>query len=147
MKNGSKTYKECIATIYKTNEEQDVAILKINEKGEYPFIPMAASVPSVLTPVIMGGYPYGASRLNDISFSEGVIQSINKDAALKEGKETVDRIYVDIVGVPGNSGSALISKTTGEVVGIYSGASIHRQHGVTHEMKYAMPIKYAWDLL
>lgn len=147
LKNGSKTYKECFAKIYKTNKEQDVAILKIDEKGEYPFIPMSSSIPNALTPVIMGGYPYGASRLNDISFSEGVVQSINKDSALKEGQETVDRIYVDIVGVPGNSGSALINKATGEVVGIYSGASIHHQHGIAHEMKYAMPIKYAWELL
>ena len=111
------------------------------------FFCLAKTIPEVLTPVIMGGYPFGASRLNDISFSEGVVQSTNKDAALKEGKEKVDRIYVDIVGVPGNSGSALISKKTGEVVGIYSGASLHRQYVTTHQMKFAMPIKYAWDLL
>ena len=144
LNNGLKTYKEYKASICKANKDKDVAIIKIDELDiKTPYLMMSTYLPKELTPVIMGGYPYGASRLNSISFSEGLVQSINKDSYIND----IDKIYLDIHGVPGNSGSAVIDKTSGEVVGIYSGASISRRDGITSEMNYAMLINYAWELI
>ena len=145
---GEKINKEYKAKLFKKDSLHDAALLIVEEKDhEFPYFLLAESYPDRLTPVIMGGYPFGASRLNNISFNEGTIQSVNKDSKLKDDMDTVDRIYVDINGVPGNSGSALLDKQTGEVLGIYSGASVHWQQGIAHQKKYAMPIKYVWDLL
>lgn len=148
LQSGEKVNKEYKVSLVKKDALHDAALLIVQEKDHtFPYFLLAENYPEVLSPVMMGGYPFGASRLNNISFNEGTIQSINKDSKLKDEQDTVDRIYVDINGVPGNSGSALVDKATGEVLGIYSGGSVHWQNGAAHMKKYAMPIKYVWDLL
>lgn len=148
LTSGEKVYKEYKATICKTNKDRDVAVIRITDLDiKTPYFKLSEKLPEVMTSIIMGGYSFGASRLNSISFSEGFVQAINKDTQLIGELKNIERIYVDIKGVPGNSGGAIISKETGEVLGVYSGASIHRQQGVTHEMKFAMPIQYVWDLI
>ena len=148
LANGSKIYKEYNAKLYKTSKDHDAAIIVIENKDyEFPYFKLAEHDSSELDEVVMGGYPFGASRLNNISFNEGRVQSFNKDKRLAEGQDKIDRIYVDLHGVPGNSGSAVIDKKTGRVIGIYSGASLGTKDGFTSELNYAMPIKYVWDLL
>jgi len=146
--NGNKVYKEYNAKIVKTNKEHDCALIRIAEEGEeFPYFLLSKNKAEPLEPIIMGGYPLGASRLNNISFNEGKTQSINKDSKFSKEERIVDRIYVDISGVPGSSGSAVINKNSGECIGIYSGASLTRQQNVTSEVSYAMPISYVWELL
>ena len=85
----------------------------------------------------------GKSRFNDISINQGRIQSYNKDSKLEDSD--LERIYVDLKGECGNSGSALVDLISGRVIGIFSGASIDREANAV--INYAIPIKYVYDLI
>ena len=55
------------------------------------------------------------------------------------------RIYLDLSGTHGNSGSAVLEVETGRVIGIFSGASVDR--GANAELNYAVPSDYIWGLI
>ncbi len=82
-----------------------------------------------------------------MSINKGAIQSYNRDTALEKDEKEIDRIYVDMQGRPGNSGSGVIDVTTGKCIGIYCGAAVGRQDGMSYTMGYAVQIKYLWHLI
>ena len=63
-----------------------------------------------------------------------------------EEKEVL-RIYLDMTGQPGNSGSAVIDKKTGCLIGVFSGASVSTEKYFEHEINFAIPVKPLWDLI
>ena len=85
----------------------------------------------------MAGYPFGKSTLNEASFNEGKIQCIN---SLSNGRRAC---YTDLSGMHGSSGSGVIDKKTGRLIGVFSG-SIARG---MDEINYFVPIKFLWDLI
>ena len=78
---------------------------------------------------------------------QGKVQSYNKDSKLKNGLDEVERLYLDLFGVPGNSGSGIINKENGRIVGIFAGSSIDRSVSMTFELNYAIPVSYLWNLI
>lgn len=146
---GKKINKKYDASIIGFDEHSDVGLIKINNPDlDFTYYQLATSDynPSLLTEVVMGGYPLGGERFDKISLNEGKIQSINKDSMLGERKD-IDRVYVDLTGVPGNSGGGVIEKATGKVIAVYAGASIGWQQGISHTLNFGIHLKYLWDLM
>ena len=134
------------AQIIAADKDNDVAVIKINRQDEtlpyFTLLKPDESYPSLLTDVIMGGYPLGKSRFHQITLTTGKVQSINRDERL-EGN--MKRIYLDLSGTHGNSGSAVVDVKTARVIGIFSGASVDRNANA--EINYAIPTEYIWALI
>ena len=58
----------------------------------------------------------------------------------------MELIYLDIMGHPGSSGSGVIDKSTGRLIGIFVGVSIHHSDP-SLKIRRAIPVKYLWKLL
>ncbi len=146
LANGNKIVVNEKANIIAADKAHDVAVIKIDRGDEtLPYFTLARpdeGDPKVLSDVIMGGYPLGKSRFHDITLTTGKVQSINRDELL-EGD--MRRIYLDLSGTHGNSGSAVIDVKTARVIGIFSGASIDRNANA--EINFAIPTSYIWDLI
>ena len=146
LANGRRLMVDSKAQIIAADKEHDVAVIKIDKEGEeMPYFTLSRPDdpdPALLTNVIMGGYPLGKSRFHQITLTTGKVQSINVDEHL-EG--SMKRIYLDLSGTHGNSGSAVIDVNRARVIGIFSGASVDR--GANAELNFAVPTKYIWDLI
>lgn len=145
---GQSICKDYAASVIATNEVTDVAIIGIlNPDMEFPYYPLKqenSSYPKLMTEILMGGYPFGGSRFESITITEGKIQSINKDNRVGDN---IVKFFVDISGQPGSSGSGVIDKKTGECVAVFSGAATEEISGLKLTMNYAIPISYLWLLL
>ena len=145
-----KITKDYLAEIIDLDEKNDVAIIGIIKKEmDYPYFSIEQEdyLPSIGEEIAMGGYPFGEKRLSEISINEGRVQCINKDSYLPDGYNDLLRIYLDMNGYPGNSGSPVINKHAGKVIGIFNGASIGSSKNMKHAINFAIPIKPLWDLL
>lgn len=147
---GKKIKKTYNAEVVGLNEETDTGLIKICDPGEneFTFYPLEGKnvLPSILSSVVMGGYPLGGERFEKLSINEGKVQSINNDKRIDEEKG-IDWIYVDLTGSAGNSGSGVIDKNTGRCIGIYAGASLGYSGNVQFKLNRSIPIKYLWDLI
>lgn len=132
------------------DENTDVALIKIREPDmEFSYYRLADKdyEATPLTRIAMAGYPLGSKRFESISINEGKVQSYNKDTHLRGELSKIERIYVDLTGHPGNSGSGVINTQTGECIGVFAGASLDRTETPIVEMNFAIPVKYLWDLI
>lgn len=148
---GKKTTKSYSAAIVGFDKVSDVGLIQLQNVGDdefvfYPLLTEGKKI-SLLSQVIMGGYPLGGERFEKISLNEGKAQSYNRDRKLPDGRDDIERLYVDLFGVPGNSGSGVIEKSSGICVGIFAGASVERVYQTTYELNYAIPLDYLWKLV
>ena len=149
-KNNQKINKLYEADIIDIDTVNDVAIIGILKRElAYTSFPLMAKdyLPNCGKDIIMPGYPFGQKRFSEISFNEGKVQSINRDNYLSKEEKDVQRIYVDMSGQPGNSGSPVVDKNTGAVIGIFAGAAISKSGVVVSEINYAIPVKPLWELI
>lgn len=149
-RNGQKTKKSYEAEVIDLDSVNDVAIIGILKRDMgYESFPLADidHLPNCGDKTMMSGYPFGQSRLSEISFNQGIVQSINKDVFLDDKEKDVERIYIDMTGQPGNSGSPVVDIKNGTVIGIYTGASISRTHDIVNQIQCATPVKPLWDLI
>jgi len=129
------------------DHDNDVAVIKLvglrNTPEYYPLAKRSDKDLLPLTEIAMAGYPYGGKRLPQISFNEGMTQSVNPD---HEGHKIV---LCDLSGHGGNSGSGVISKSSGRVVGVFSGSLLQPLGSTSgvEEINYYRPIEFVWDIL
>lgn len=91
----------------------DLAVLKIMEKGKYPYLPPARSDDLMLgESVIAIGNPLGLGH----SITTGIVSSLKRRIQIDEQRSSVF-IQTDALINPGNSGGPLIN-INGELVGI-----------------------------
>lgn len=57
----------------------------------------------------------------------------------------MERYYIDTTGLHGNSGSPVISKIDGRMIGVFSGSVTPPMDGNLDELNYFYPIRYFWD--
>ncbi len=90
------------------------------------------------------GFPLGAiltgNRVEDLAASHfsGRIASV-------QSVEDITRYYIDTTGLHGNSGSPVISKSDGCMIGVFSGSIIPCKDGSLDELNFFYPIRYFWD--
>lgn len=145
---GQTINKDYVADIISMDVKSDVALIGIiNPEIVFPYYPLPlphSGYPALLSEIAMGGYPFGGDRFEKITLTEGKVQSINKDNAVGDD---ITKIFVDISGQPGSSGSGIINKNNGRCIGIFAGAAIHNAETLKLTINYAVPIDYLWDLI
>ena len=80
------------------------------------------------------------NRIEDLAASHfsGRIASV-------QSVEDITRYYIDTTGLHGNSGSPVISKSDGCMIGVFSGSIIPCKDGSLDELNFFYPIRYFWD--
>ena len=145
---GQNINKDYVADIITMDEKSDVALIGIiNPEITFPYYPLPlpnSGYPKLMTDIAMGGYPLGGDRFEKITLTEGKVQSINKDSAIGDD---ITKIFVDISGQSGSSGSGVIDKNTGRLIGVFAGAALHHSPSITQSINYAVPVDYLWEII
>lgn len=145
---GQTINKDYVADVISIDVKSDVALIGIiNPEIIFPYYPLPlpqSDYPTLMSEIAMGGYPFGGDRFEKITLTEGKVQSINKDNAVGDD---ITKIFVDISGQPGSSGSGVINKNNGKCIGIFAGAVVHNTGTLKLTINYAVPINYLWNLI
>jgi len=98
------------AKLISSDKTHDVAILKLDNHGPFPYVTLANSdnVNSGMETVILG-YPLGSDLGIEPTVTPGIVSALRNGGA---------QIQVSAAVNPGNSGGPLINKYTGEVIGV-----------------------------
>lgn len=131
------------AKICAIDKENDVAIIKIDVKGKVPYLRLLKEYTDNFEPtrqIVILGYPFGVSRFDNLSITEGKIVSYQN---MEKGRRIIN---LDCEAKQGNSGSCVIDAETGRVIGVLSGSHIG---GVAYqeEINYCSPIEFVWQLI
>ena len=115
---GSKDHKALPATILTLDKDNDIAILRIKESVETPFITIDSKEKlSETMPLWVFGYPFGdqfsvIQRGPEITVCNGSISALRHD-----DRGTLSKIQIDAPVNPGNSGGPVTSEN-GKVIGV-----------------------------
>jgi serine protease Do len=132
MTNDGKTYNAHYIT---GDDKKDLAFIKIDAKGPFPFINLDNISPNLLgeTVIVVGNaVGYGSS------ISRGVLSATKRDITI-DNMEYKDLVQTDAAINPGNSGGPLID-ISGRLVGISSAKMAFTPQGVpTQGLGFAIP--------
>ena len=129
------------AHVVACDTQADIAILRIDGDGYY-----SAAI-DLESPVVLGdeviilGYPFGSKVADDVmgmsvSFTRGYISS-------RQIKDGLARVLLDVSAKAGNSGSPVLSRKSGKVIGILCGSMVNKSSKVLiEEINYMSPIGY-----
>ena len=122
------------------DEENDVAVIKLQEEMEYSYLPILSANYKYepLSEFISAGYPLGGEAYKTVSFTEGKIASVNRI-----NERTV--VFADMFGKPGSSGSPIIDKEKMKVIGVFWGGI--SQLGSADIIPCFTPVDIIWNLL
>ncbi len=130
--NDGKTYKAHYIT---GDDKKDLAFIKIDAKGPFPFINLDNISPNLLgeTVIVVGNaVGYGSS------ISRGVLSATNRNIVV-ENTQYKDLVQTDAAINPGNSGGPLID-ISGRLVGISSAKMAFTPQGIpTQGLGFAIP--------
>lgn len=135
---GDHTYHKC--RILKINEELDMALLQL-EGNHFPTLKLASADYNVKRgeDIALIGYPLAMQTNETYTNFEGKIASNNHHD--KAGEV----YFINSEAKQGNSGSPVILKETGEVIGILCGSVLGSNKDLPEEINYIRPIKYFWS--
>ena len=136
-----KTFKMYTAfKLVQKDEENDIAVIKLDEDMEYTYLPLLSANYKYqpLKEFIMAGYPFGGESYQSISFTDGKIASVNMIGERKT-------VFADMFGKPGNSGSPVIDSAKHKVIGVFWGGIT--QPGTNEMIPCFTPLDVIWDLL
>lgn len=133
----------------------DMALLKM-EGTNFPFMPIRNSTLPVgeTESTIMVGYPLGGmlngDRLDNLNPSHFVGSIASSQMKARESKSThqirdIQHYYIDSKGLHGNSGSPVISREDGRLIGVFSGSIAPQTEGNLDELNLFFPIRYFWE--
>lgn len=123
------------------DEKADVAVILIDENGYY-----AASIDMdervyLGDEIVILGFPFGSKVADDVmemsvSYTRGYISS-------KQMKNGMEQVLLDISAKAGNSGSPVLSRETGKVIGVLCGSILNNSGDrLVEEINYMRPIRY-----
>jgi len=135
------------AVIVGSDFDSDIALLKIDEEEELPYIHLGTSQDLLIGEwVIALGNPYGLFAINDKpAVTVGVVSATGRDF----GRQQNQRIYKDMIQTdaainPGNSGGPLVN-VFGEVVGMNT--MIYSESGGSVGLGFAIPVDRIMDVV
>ena len=123
------------AEVIGKDEENDLAIIKIEDFGDYKLYPMEFSTSENLKvgqKVLAIGNPFGYDR----TMVNGMISGISRPVRNSQGKVIMGMIQTDAPLNPGNSGGPLLN-TQGKVIGINT--STYSSNGEYQGLGFAVP--------
>ena len=127
------------------NEDCDMAIIKL--KGDnFRQIPLRPEEMEIGTgeETLLIGYPLGA-MLTGNQIDDLAVSSFSGRVASVPTVKDIERFYIDTTGLHGNSGSPVISRKDGRMIGVFSGSVAPHKEGNLDELNYFYPIKYFWE--
>ena len=118
------------AKVVGVDPKTDLAVLKVQEKGDYPFVSFATQAPKVGDWVVAIGNPYGLAN----SATAGIVSAEGRDI----GAGPYERfLQIDAPINKGNSGGPTFN-AQGEVVGVNTAIispSRQRRHRLRHSRR------------
>ena len=126
-------------------EDCDMAVIKL--KGEnFKQISLRPEEKEIGTgeETLLIGYPLGA-MLTGNRIDELTVSNFSGRIASVQTVEEIERFYIDTTGLHGNSGSPVISRKDGRMIGVFSGSVAPHKDGNLDELNYFYPIKYFWE--
>jgi S1-C subfamily serine protease len=126
--------RELTATLVGTDSSSDLAVLKLEEKQQLPFVPLGRSDDLLIGETVIAiGNPFGLSH----TVTTGVVSAVHRN--FKAGDRTLfDFIQTDASINPGNSGGPLLD-IDGRLIGINTAILGDRSAGIG----FAIPIDRA----
>lgn len=127
------------------HEDCDMAIIKLIGDN-FKQIPLRPEEMGIGTgeETLLIGYPLGA-MLTGNWIDELTVSSFSGRIASVQTVKDIERFYIDITGLHGNSGSPVISRKDGRMIGVFSGSVAPHKEGNLDELNYFYPIKYFWE--
>jgi S1-C subfamily serine protease len=137
--NGEDIWHEC--KVLETIPGLDIALIQLNGT-DFPYMKLAGAGREIARdePFVLMGYPLGESLNDDYTSFQGNIASSNN-----QRDDYGERYLINSEAKGGNSGSPLISKKDGTVIGILLGSYVVPNDKITEEINYMRPIKYFWE--
>ncbi len=128
--------------VINTNETLDIALIKL-DGSNFPYLKLADENRKIRKgeKIILSGYPFGEATSADITLFQGYVASSN----LQRDENGNSRFFINGEGKCGNSGSPIIARKDGCVIGVFLGSNTHKGAEVTEEINYMRPISYFWE--
>ncbi|PIU20760.1 MAG: hypothetical protein COT18_00505 [Elusimicrobia bacterium CG08_land_8_20_14_0_20_59_10] len=130
--NAKGVEKEWMASAVAADPALDLALLKIDDDGPFPWLDLSAGAGARVGDLVLAvGYPFGFKQ----TFTSGIISALNASLPV-EGRKYEKLIQTDAAINHGNSGGPLLN-LKGEIVGINT--AIASPTGVFAGMGFAVP--------
>lgn len=125
--------------IVKMDTQLDIALLQL-EGDHFPIMKLASTSYQIHRgeEFILLGYPMGHMTSADYTAFEGSVASV------EQFDQYGDIYFINGEAKHGNSGGCVISKETGEVIGILTGALLGQDKALD-SIRYFRPIHYFWE--
>jgi S1-C subfamily serine protease len=142
MNAGEEGQRVLDATLFRSEDETDLAVLKCTAKNLPEALELGASASLVETMSVAAfGFPFGTALAFGKTEFPSISVSLGRITALRKAEGKMYRIQLDASLNPGNSGGPVISNTTGRVIGIV-------QAGVPGaSLNFAIPVDRLRQLL
>ena len=125
------------ASVLSFVEHEDLALLKIDEPGPFPTVPLGTSSDLMRGERVLAiGNPYGQT----FTVSSGIISGLHRDIKAS-GLEFRGLIQTDASINPGNSGGPLLN-INGELIGINTAVNTFAEN-----IGFAIPVDRVWKVL
>jgi stress response protein SCP2 len=121
------------------SSDADVALLRMKaDQGSTDWIRIAdpGHEPGLGDPVGILGYPLGLNLGLEISYCEGIVNSVRCAGDIRV-------LQIDAGAAPGSSGSPVFQRGTGRVIGILT-SGLHLKTGGMH-VNFAVDVRTIWD--
>lgn len=126
-------------------DDCDLSIVKLKGENFKPIkIRPANSKIKIDEETLLIGFPLGAMIAGN-NIDELAASHFSGRIASVQAIRDIERYYIDITGLHGNSGSPVISKKDGFMIGVFSGSIVPKAEKNLDELNYFYPIKYFWD--
>jgi uncharacterized protein (TIGR03067 family) len=137
---GLKDKKVVQARVVRTDKDLDLALLKVDDKMTFAALPLGSSEGlTELAEVIAVGFPFGTALSPEKGEYPAVSLNLGRITSLRFKGGSLDRIQMDAVVNPGNSGGPLID-TRGKVVGVVvsgvRGANVNFAIPASHVLQF-----------
>lgn len=129
------------AQVVDCDPQADIAILLVDGQGYYSAAIDIETSATLGDDVIILGYPFGSKVADDVmgmsvSFTRGYVSS-------RQIKNGLEQVFLDVSAKAGNSGSPVLNRRTGKVIGILCGSILNQSgQALVEEINYMRPIKY-----
>lgn len=148
MVGGERWFDDC-EILHPIFEDVDMAVVKI--KNATGLVPLTLRSPdegmSVAEDIVVCGYPFG-DQLQINKDPHFVPSHFFGPLSSEQGKGTdAERVFIGCEAKQGNSGSPVISRIDGKVVGVLRGSETNEAQGgkLVEEMNFFGPIRLAWE--
>ena len=118
IRSGEEDEREVPATVVRTNDELDIAILQTKGQETFQALTLGSDKDLIETETVVAfGYPFGTALVIKEKKYPNISVNVGRVTAIRKNRGKLERIQVDAQLNPGNSGGPVIN-SDGEVIGV-----------------------------